>query len=358
MLDSARGNSIKELLKIPKRGHPMQDQYQICLKKIKQNLRGVKDEEIRRKAYLMIQILESKKNIKLACNHAGVVRQTFHRWYNKFKNSNYDIYALKNKSRRPHKSPNKTPTDVEDELLKLRKDNADKFGKYVAKLYKNKTGNNIAGSTVDAIFSRRNVVKSRKKPKPNPHTRRYAMKNPLERVQMDSVGLEIEDSNGNKVCAISAIDDCSRFVFLDICHTKGAIEARDALKKFIKDVGKPKLVQTDNGVEFTCKFNSVLNVHRVKEAKVSGFEQVLINEKITHHLIRPRTPQLNGKIERFHRTIKRELDLQALNGQPFEVIVKAIQDWLCWYNYERFHSSLNYLTPHEKFTTQVMKVAS
>jgi transposase InsO family protein len=336
----------------------MHDHNQICLKKIKQNLKGVKDAEIRRKAYLIIQILESKKNISLACKHAGIVRQTFYRWCARLRAADYDISALSNKSRRPHNSPNKTPDSVEDELLKLRKANANKGGKYIAKVYEKETGIQIAGSTVDAIFSRRNVVEPRKKPKPNPHTRRYAMKTPLERVQMDSVGLGIEDVNGNKVCAISAIDDCSRFVFLDICHTKGAIEARDALKKFIAQVGKPKLVQTDNGVEFTCKFNSFLNANRTKEAKVSGFEEILIDEKIKHHLIRPRTPQLNGKIERFHRTIKRELDLQALNGQPFEVIVKAIQDWLHWYNHKRYHSSLNYLTPHEEFTKKLKKEAS
>lgn len=336
----------------------MQEQYQICLKKIKQNLRGVKDEEIRRKAYLIIKILESKKSVEAACIHNGVVRNTFYGWCRRFMDAEYDIYALKNKSRRPHKSPNKTSIKVEDELLQLRKDNGNKCGKYIALLYEKTRGKKIAGSTVDSIFSRRGVIQPRKKKAPNPHTRRYAMKTPLERVQMDSVGLEIDDSNDNKICAITAIDDCSRFIFVDVGHMKGAIEARDALKKFIKEVGKPQLVQTDNGGEFTCKYNSVLNDRRIKEAKVSGFEQVLMDEKIKHHLIRPRTPQLNGKIERFHRTIKRELDLQALNGQPFEVIVKVIETWVHWYNYERYHSSINYLTPYEKFTKQASKVAS
>jgi len=327
----------------------MQEQNQICLQKLKQNLRGVKDDTIRRKASLMIQILESKRSINVACKHVGVVRKTFYDWRRRFIEADYDINVLSNKSRRPHTSPNKTPVEIEDELIKLREENGYKGGKYISKLYKDTKGKEIAPSTVDSIFARRGVRQERKQPKQNQHTRRYAAENPLERVQMDSVSLEIEDSNGNKVCAITAIDDCSRFSFAHICHSKGSIEAQEAITRFIDEVGNPKLIQTDNGVEFTCRFTSLLNPKRIKEAKISGFEQILIDKNIKHYLIRPATPQLNGKIERFHRTLKRELDLKALSGQPFEVIVKAVGEWLHWYNYKRYHSSINYLTPAEKF---------
>ena len=329
----------------------MQEQYEIGLKKIKQNLRGCRDEKIRRKVYLIIRILESKRGIAASCRQEGVPRQTFYRWLKKLKNADFDLSALKDKSRRPHLSSNQTPSEIEDKLLKLRKEHCNKGGKYIAKVYESETGKHIAGSTVDNIFSRRGVTSQRKPRKPNFHNRRYAMKSPLERVQMDSVGLEIEDSNGNKVYAITAIDDCSRFAFIKICHTKGAIEARDALEELLKNVGKPKLVQTDNGVEFTCKFTSLLNPKRQKEAKQAAFEQLLEAEGIEHYLIRPGTPQLNGKIERFHLTLKTELDLKALDGKPFEVIVKAVLDWMNWYNYKRYHSSINYLTPYEKFTS-------
>ena len=336
----------------------MQDQNRICLEKLKQNLRGVKDEVIRRKALLMIRILESKRSIRVACAHVGVLPKTFYDWRKRFIGADYDISALANESRRPHRSPKKTPTEVEDELLKLRIENGNKSGKYISKLYEKTKGKCIPASTIDAIYSRRGVTQKRKGPKPNPHTRRYSMETPLERVQMDSVGLEIEDSNGNKVCAITAIDDCSRLAMVDVGHSKGSIEAQEALKKLFTEFGIPKLIQTDNGVEFTCKFNSLLNPLRIKEAKLSGFEWILKERGIEHYLIRPGTPQLNGKIERFHRTLKRELNLKALNGQPFEVIVKAIQDWVHWYNHERYHASLNYLTPQEIFTTRLKGAAA
>ena len=74
------------------------------------------------------------------------------------------------------------------------------------------------------------------------------------------------------------------------------------------------LIQTDNGVEFTNKYISEKNIRREKEPKLSAFEQEVADLKIRHfkiaNKIAKETPELNGKVERFNRTIKKAMQNQ------------------------------------------------
>ena len=75
-----------------------------------------------------------------------------------------------------------------------------------------------------------------------------------------------------------------------------------------KNFEMPQKIQTDNGVEFTSKYVSQENPRRKKKSVISGFEEYLREAGIEHKLIRPGTPELNGKVERFNQTLKRALE--------------------------------------------------
>ncbi|RME92429.1 MAG: helix-turn-helix domain-containing protein [Candidatus Hydrogenedentota bacterium] len=83
----------------------MQKQRLSVAQKIKQKLKGVNDEEVRKKAYVLLLVLESKRNIKQACAHYGLPRRNFYRWIKLLQEGNFDLSVLKAKSRRPHRSP-------------------------------------------------------------------------------------------------------------------------------------------------------------------------------------------------------------------------------------------------------------
>ncbi|MCS6972797.1 MAG: integrase core domain-containing protein, partial [Leptospiraceae bacterium] len=70
---------------------------------------------------------------------------------------------------------------------------------------------------------------------------------------------------------------------------------------------------------------------------------------ISHRLIKVRTPEHNGKVERFNATLKRHLQRVARNGMTIAELQQIVDDFLQWYNKRRPHWSLNGLTPHEKF---------
>ncbi len=72
--------------------------------------------------------------------------------------------------------------------------------------------------------------------------------------------------------------DCPRLTNVYVADEHNNYEATNGIKKFIEKYRKPKMFR-------------------------SGFEQCLQENKIQHKLIRPRTPQLNGKVEQFNQTL-------------------------------------------------------
>jgi transposase InsO family protein len=181
------------------------------------------------------------------------------------------------------------------------------------------------------------------------HTRRYVASAPLERVQVDTADLEITDQHDNPVYFVAMIDDHSKAVKIHVNNSKGVLESLECLEKFIDKYGEPTLVQSDNGTEFTNKYVSENNPKRKKEARKGGFELELERLQIEHYLIKPGTPELNGKIERFNQTIKRELSRHLQNRMTMAEIKSKVAWYEDYYNNRRPHTQLNGLTPHEKF---------
>lgn len=103
------------------------------------------------------------------------------------------------------------------------------------------------------------------------------------------------------------------------------------------------------GTEFTNLYTSLLNPRREKEAKLGAFEILLKEYGVEHRITKPRTPQHNGKIERFNQTVLREFASRVPDGLPLAEYRRLFRGFLDYYNNERRHSSINYLTPAQAF---------
>ena len=202
------------------------------------------------------------------------------------------------------------------------------------------------------VLKRKGCTKKYRTVKPNTFNRRYSAAKPLDRTQSDTLWTGLTDNNGHRVYMVGFIDDCSRHVYGELWNEKGGYEATSTLEFYLNKIGRSKLVQTDNGTEFTNRYVSELNHTRQKESRLAAFEQLLLEYKIEHHLIRPRTPQHNGKIERFNQTVLREFSAKVRNGLPLKDYRILFQKYLQWYNEKRPHSSLKYLTPASVFSNQ------
>ncbi|MFH1832456.1 MAG: DDE-type integrase/transposase/recombinase [bacterium] len=133
---------------------------------------------------------------------------------------------------------------------------------------------------------------------------------------------------------IAFIDDHSRFVagygLYDDQTTKSTL---DCLFKTIFQFGVPYAIITDRGAQFYAN-----KIGKKKKGKCQ-FQLVLEEMGIRHIVARAHHPQTNGKIERWFGTYKRE----------FNERFSSVDEYVCFYNYERPHQRLRYKTPAEAF---------
>jgi transposase InsO family protein len=129
----------------------------------------------------------------------------------------------------------------------------------------------------------------------------------------------------------TAIDDCTRLRVLRSypqLHQQTAIQfPDDVLERLPSGV---EVIQTDNGVEFG-----------------SSFHWHVLDKGIGHVDSKPRTPRLNGKVERSH-CIEAQEFYRLLDGvviDDTEVFNDKLREWEDFYNYHRPHGSLDGQTP-------------
>ena len=119
-----------------------------------------------------------------------------------------------------------------------------------------------------------------------------------------------------------------------------AVEAA-CLQRFgtLRPVDAPVL-RSDNGLIFQSR----------------RFRQACRDYRLQQEFITPYTPEQNGLIERFFRSLKEECVWQHA-FQTFEEARRVIRDWLRWYNEERPHQALGYRSPVQYRAQQVTQVA-
>ena len=127
------------------------------------------------------------------------------------------------------------------------------------------------------------------------------------------------------------LDDYSRFiVHWQLCKSMKSADVEETinhamLKSNLKHGEKPKLL-SDNG---SCYI-------------ANDFKNYLESQDIKHVRGRSNHPQTQGKIERYHRSMKNVIKLD-IYCSPME-LEAALQKFVHYYNYERYHESLNNVT--------------
>ncbi len=138
----------------------------------------------------------------------------------------------------------------------------------------------------------------------------------------------------------AVIDTCTReIVGFRLSKSGKAKTAEAALQEGLiyrfgrlKRLQKPITLRSDNGLVFSSKSFT-------KTVKAYRFDQEFIT---------PYTPEQNGMIERFFRTIKEEC-IWHYNFKNIKEANEIISRWIGFYNRERRHSALQYKTPYEAF---------
>jgi hypothetical protein len=162
----------------------------------------------------------------------------------------------------------------------------------------------------------------------------------MELWQMDVVG-RIRLTDGTELSAVTGIDDHSRFcVIAKLVRRATARPVCDALIEGLARHGVPDQILTDNGKVFTGRFG--------RGPGPVLFDRICAENGIRHLLTAPYSPTTTGKVERFHKTLRRE----HLNDHAFATIEEAqaaLDVWVESYNVERPHQSVGDRPPIERF---------
>ena len=123
----------------------------------------------------------------------------------------------------------------------------------------------------------------------------------------------------DKFYQYTMIDEASRERFIYPYKEQSSYSTIDFVKRAIVYFGyKPKIIQTDNGQEFT---------YTMKTDKTHPLDTLLESLKITHKLIKPRTPRHNGKVERSHRNDQQRF-YSYLKFYSYDDLLKQMKSYL------------------------------
>lgn len=295
-------------------------------------------EEMRFRQRVVKYAIKHDNNAKAARRY-HTSRQQVQRWRKKYDGT---VRSLANKSRRPHSHPNQ---HTQEELDLIRHKHRYHRHEGLAQVYR-KLRDIGYSRTYDSMCRqiRKMKLKASKKRKSYPKSkyRRNTATYPGERVQIDVKYVPNEcigfASNHNRYYQITAIDEYTRSRYIALTNENSTYTTSEFLKKLEDKLGfKIKLIQTDNGLEFTNDLD--------KTNKKSRFQKTLEKMGIKHHRIRPYSPWQNGIVERSHR-IDNELFYNKRRFKSYEQMLKSFKRYGSRYN-NIARKVLNFKTPNE-----------
>ena len=291
-------------------------------------------------------------NARLTCRHFDISPQTFYRWKKRFAADN--LTSLESKSSRPYqvRQP-ETPVAVVQTIKGLREQYPCWGKDKLVVLLKNR-GMNVSASTVGRTINRlkaKGLLKEpvngtlvklarRRKWKPRYAVRKpkdYQIKAPGDLVQLDTLVIKLLPDLVRY--QFTARDTVSRWDGLKVYSRQTSFCAALFLDYLERNLPfKIKALQIDGGSEWRKEF----------EAECQ-------KRTILLFVLPPRSPRLNGCVERANRTHREEFYQTEEIALSLNEHNQQLARWEYTYNYIRPHQALDYLTPDEYYQQYLKK---
>jgi transposase InsO family protein len=278
--------------------------------------------------------LKAGANMAELCRRFGVSRKTGYKWRERFERGGFS--ALEDGSRRPRRSPKRTPARLRAAVIQLRRHRRWGGRKIHHRLQAQGHRRVPAPSTISGILKRHGLIDSNEALKHQP-LRRFERARPNELWQMDFKG---HFAIGTGRChPLTVLDDHSRYsIALRACDNERGTTVQQALTATFRRYGLPEQMLTDNGAPWGCDAEHALTPLTVWLIRL-GIE-------VVH--IRPFHPQTQGKDERFHRSLKAEV-VQRRWFRDLAHCQRHFDRWRDIYNLERPHESLQMQVPAQRY---------
>jgi len=279
---------------------------------------------------------------QIAIDIFGVSQATLYRWRKRF--DPQDVRSLEARSRRPHRvrSP-QTPRPVVERIKALR-EQYPRWGREKLRVLLAREGTTISAKTIDRVIHRLKArgqlgeplcqaISARKRHRQRPYAVRrppnYLVTKPGDLVEVDT--LDVRPLPGVTLKQFTARDIVSRWDGLEVYSRATATTATHFLEDLLQRLPFPiRAIQVDGGSEF-----------------YAAFEETCKNLGIPLFVLPPKSPKLNGHVERAQRTHTEEF-YECYDGDfDLASLRPALRAWENTYNQVRPHQALGYLTPAE-----------
>jgi transposase InsO family protein len=239
--------------------------------------------------------------------------------------------ALVPKRRGPKSAPNQTAPDLEDAIVEIRKvlgeSGYDAGARTIAYHLATRTSEVPSLSTIHRVLSRRGFITPQPQKRPRSSWQRFESALPNDTWQSDMTHWTLE--GGGHVEIINFIDDYSRAVLCSaVVSVATAAEVVRLFYETAATYGLPASLLTDNGAIYTASYRG----------SHTGMEIELAALGIRFKHGKPYHPQTQGKIERYHQTLKKWLRKQA-PAPTIAELQRQIDRFVFTYNESRPHSA-------------------
>jgi len=280
------------------------------------------------KAVILARVETVAGRKRQALAELGIPRSTYYRWWQEQRGQGMEIH-----SREKRRSWNQLTPEEDRKILVVAREAPELSSRQLAAWITDNAGFAVSESTVYRILRREGLVK-------RPVVQLVAGKEyhtkttgPHQMWATDASYFRV--AGWGYYYLVTVMDDYSRFILAwKLQRDMAADSLIEVIQEAIDATG-----MTEVPVEDRTKLLSDNGAGYVSRA----FRDYLHLVGIRHILAAPFHPQTNGKLERYHQTIKREV-----NQIPYELpgqLERAIADFVEYYNFRRYHKALGDVTP-------------
>ncbi len=279
------------------------------------------------------------RNVRVVCQTFGIGRATLYRWLKRFDPK--DLSSLREESRRPRRVRKPLWSWKLVQAVKALREEYPRWGKDKLAVLVREEGQEVSVSTIGRILShlkrrgelkepRRRTISAKRKSRRSYGVRKpadYVVQRPGDLVQVDT--LDVRPFPWVTLKQFTARDVVSRWDVLEARHRATAITAKEFIETLERRMPfKVKAIQVDGGSEF-----------------YSDFEEECQRRELRLFVLPPKSPKLNGHVERAHRTHTEEFYEVYDCAWNVTELNKELRDWEHVYNCIRPHQALGYRTP-------------
>ncbi|MFL0181527.1 IS481 family transposase [Mycobacterium sp. SMC-15] len=288
----------------------------------------------------VLEVLSGNLSVTAAARTYGLSRQHLYRLLARYRAGGLD--ALEPRSRRPASNPRRISDDVIAAIVLLReKLTAEGLdaGPITLQNHLARQGLPVPStSTIRRILHHHGLITPQPRKRPRSSYHRFAAEQPNECWQSDFTHWPLADGTDTEI--LNWLDDHSRYLLACTAHRRAS--GPDVVASFTAtslEFGLPAATLTDNGSVYTSRFTGGHN----------DFERLLAALGITQKNGHPGHPQTQGKIERFHQTLKRWLAARPRPATLTE-LQSLLDTFRTVYNTERGHRAHpHHLTPEQAY---------